>query len=251
MGNNQWLFSTLDADNTLQTDAINIWDILPITMKIKYSADYDTEPVSIQNGDLIVELLRDENQNNIPVIMQVTKLVGGFEGKYLYQKHYELALYRGIIPSDIQNAIDKFIADEVVITRTTTGNSTVVTRTEIVEVTDNIIDIYKAGQNLIKNRVVIVDTDSLVYYADSSILNHANRVLGVVLTSVNKNGNVRIQTFDKLQNTSWNWDITLPLFLGTDGSLTQIAPITGFSLEIGKPIITDTIFINIQQPIIL
>jgi hypothetical protein len=111
MGNNQWLFSTLNTDDTLQTDAINIWEILPITMKIKYSANIDTQPVSIQKGDMIVQLLLDEHKNNIPIIMQVTKLLGGFEGKYLYQKEYELALYRGTIPSDIQNAINLFVGN--------------------------------------------------------------------------------------------------------------------------------------------
>jgi hypothetical protein len=112
MGNNQWLFSHNDSTDLSQTDAINLWEILPIQMKIKYKADFDTEPVAIQKGDMIVELLKDENDNNIPVIMQVTKLLGGFENKYLYQKMYELALYRGTIPSDIQNAINNFLASE-------------------------------------------------------------------------------------------------------------------------------------------
>jgi hypothetical protein len=114
MGNKQWLFNTMNSDNQLETDAVNLWEILPIRMKIKYSSSFsiDDEPVAIQKGDMIVELLRDEFDHAIPVIYQVTKLLGGFQGKYLYQKEYELALYRGEIPHDIQNAIDGFIADE-------------------------------------------------------------------------------------------------------------------------------------------
>jgi hypothetical protein len=111
MGNNQWLFSHTNQNNESETDAINLWEILPITMKIKYSAKYASQPVSIQKGDMIVELLRDENNHPVPVIMQVTKLLGGFENKFLYQKWYELALYRGQLPSDIQHAIDVFITN--------------------------------------------------------------------------------------------------------------------------------------------
>jgi hypothetical protein len=251
MGNKQWLFNTMNSDNQLETDAVNIWEILPIRMKIKYSSNYslDTDPVAIKKGDMIIELLRDEHDTAIPVIYQVTKLMGGFQGKYLYQKEYELALYRGEIPHDIQNAIDKFIANEEIQTSTVRQGShiTKVTYNE----TLNVLDSFKASENILKYRAVIVDSDELVYYADSSIVSHASRVIGITISPVNLGGNVRIQTFGELRDTSWNWSLTAPIFLGIDGGLTQVSPTTGFSLVIAKVISKDTIFINIQQPIVL
>jgi hypothetical protein len=111
MGNNQWLFSTLNSDNEMEVDTINLWEILPIKMKVKYSSELELseEPVAIKKGDIIVELLEDENSNKIQVVYQVSKLFGGFEGKYLYEKSYELNLYRGTIPSDIQNSINNYV----------------------------------------------------------------------------------------------------------------------------------------------
>jgi hypothetical protein len=249
MGNNQWLFSSNDSNGNAQVDSVDLWEILPITMKIKYSADYNTEPVAMQKGDMIVELLQDENQNNIPVIMQVTKLKGGFEGKFLYQKDYELALYRGEIPHDIQNAIDNFISGiEMqtisVVTPTITTN---ITYNE----TLNIIDSYKAGQNLLAYRIVIIDNDNLVYYADSSNLTHVNKVIGITLVSINKGGNVRIQTFGEIRESAWEWNTLLSLFLSTEGQILQVSPEIGFSLEVGRPLTPDALFLNIQQPIIL
>jgi hypothetical protein len=112
MGNKQWLFNTMNSDNQLETDVVNLWEILPIRMKIKYEGTFSDGQTVIQKGDMIVELLRDEYDTAIPVIYQITKLLGGFQGKYLYQKEYELTLYRGEIPHDIQNVIDGFIAGE-------------------------------------------------------------------------------------------------------------------------------------------
>ena len=251
MGNKQWLFNTMNSDNQLETDAVNLWEILPIRMKIKYSSSYslDTDPVSIQKGDMIVELLRDEFDHAIPVIYQVTKLLGGFEGKYLYQKEYELALYRGEIPHDIQNAIDNFIAgEEAQVTVVRDGlNITRVTYNESVD----ILDAYKAGQDISAYRVVIVGNDELVYYADYTNSSHPYRIAGITVNSIPVSGNVRIQTFGELRNTSWNWNLSKSIFLAENGRLTQIPPEIGFSIEIAKPITTDSIFVNVEQPIIL
>lgn len=251
MGNNQWLFSTLQNDNTLQTDAINLWEILPIQMKIKYKADFDTEPVAIQKGDMIVELLKDENDNNIPIIMQVTKLLGGFENKYLYQKMYELALYRGTIPSDIQHEIDKFIEDQTTTTRITQGNTTVVTKTEHISDATHILYDYAAAQYITAYKIVALNSSSKVELATNTNMNHVNSVIGISTITVNKDILVSIQTYGKIRNPAWNLDISLPIYVGINGDLTQIAPTSGFVLKIGYALSSDSIFIDLKEPFIL
>lgn len=250
MGNNQWLFSTLNTDDTLQTDSINLWDILPISMKIKFAADFETEPVAIQKGDMIVELLQDENFNHIPVIYQVTKLLGGFEGKYLYQKQYELTLYRGTIPSDIQHQIDLFIAGERIST-IATRNGVIVTPTIEYNAQQNIIDEFKAGEYLYKHRVVYIGSDGTAYLANFTDLTCMSHIIGLSASTTLKRGTVGIQTFGTLHDLDWSWIRSKPIFLGSNGEMTQTAVSSGFSLKIGYPLTSTSMFIDIEQPIVI
>lgn len=241
MGNKQWLFSHSDSTtDTSTSDAINIWEILPITMKIKYNADYTTEPVNIQKGDMIVEILKDENNNNLPVIYQVTKLLGGFEGKYLYQKEYDLTIYRGEIPHDIQNAINLFISGELM---TTTVSSNVTNQILITQ--------FKAGTQLLKNRAVCIDSNQLIQYADSENVNYAYNVLGINISNIDLNGTPQICNFGEMTSSVWNWTIGLPIYVGADGILTQTKPTVGFILEIAQPITTTSILVNMKTVVLV
>lgn len=108
------LFSSYDA-STMQYDttALDLYEFLPITLKIPYSGDPTEIPVSLARDDLIVEVLQDEHENKIPLILQVTKLIGNITNKYIAGKHYELCLYRGDLPPMIQDYITRFINGEL------------------------------------------------------------------------------------------------------------------------------------------
>ena len=108
--NNVQLFQTVNAQ-TEQSNAnsIDLWEVLPIEIRIPFEGDYITETTALKNGDIIVEILRDEFRNKIPLIMQVTREFGAFKVKQLIGKHFEATLYRGTLPANVQAKIDEYI----------------------------------------------------------------------------------------------------------------------------------------------
>lgn len=111
---------------------------------------------------------------------------------------------------------------------------------------------YVAGINLSGHRMVIVDIGSeVVIYADSTIPSHATKVLGMTTGAAMLGNLATIRTSGELTEVSWNWDLSLPIWLGINGLLTQVIPSVGFSLIIGFPITATKIYIDIREPIFL
>lgn len=100
-----------DITKQINVGAIDIWDILPITMQILFEGTFGTEAVAVKRGDLIIEVLKDDHGNKLPLIMQVEKGLGAFFVKNMVGREYELSLYRGGLTSAIQNALDVFLSD--------------------------------------------------------------------------------------------------------------------------------------------
>jgi hypothetical protein len=108
--NNVQLFQTVSqSTGESVSNAVDLWEILPIEVRILFQGDYDTEVISLKDGDILVEILRDEFNNKLPLIMQVTRGFGAFKVKELVGKHYEATLYRGTIPSAMKQKIDEYI----------------------------------------------------------------------------------------------------------------------------------------------
>lgn len=109
-GNNVRLFQTPDqTTGQLETNAVDLWDLLPLEVYIKFSGDYITENVSLKIGDIIVEVLQDEYDNKIPLIIQITKVFGQFRSRFITGKRYEGALYRDTLTNDMQNIINQYM----------------------------------------------------------------------------------------------------------------------------------------------
>jgi hypothetical protein len=107
------LFSTIDdLSKQLNTKSMDIWDILPIDMFIQFEGAYDTEPVALNEDDLIVDVKQDEHGNKLPIILQVKSLKGTFKMKYIVRKKYEVVLYRGILPSAIKTIVQDYIDNQ-------------------------------------------------------------------------------------------------------------------------------------------
>ena len=102
-----------DSTKQLSTESMDLWEYLPIEMKISFDGDVDTEIVSAKEGDMIVEILQDEFGNKIPFIMQVSKIFGSFSNRFMVGKKYQLNLYRGQIPELIKDRIDRYISGEL------------------------------------------------------------------------------------------------------------------------------------------
>lgn len=107
-----------------------------------------------------------------------------------------------------------------------------------------------AGANLSGHKVLCVKIDGKAYYADSSTLNTSG-IIGISTEAVSINQAIRIQTSGELQHSGWSFTIGEPVWCGANGALTQSPSGSAFICVVGMAIATDTINIEVQQPIIV
>lgn len=104
-----------------------------------------------------------------------------------------------------------------------------------------------AGQVLGSNRAVTVNSIGQLVYPDLN--STTSRVYGVTTHSVVQGELTTVQITGTQTEPSWNWDISLPVFVGVAGTLTQTAPLTGQTLIVGYPNGPTKLFIDRQPPI--
>jgi len=104
-----------------------------------------------------------------------------------------------------------------------------------------------AAENLGGHRIVTVEG----FYASKDTATDRNKVLGMTTGAVSIGSEATVQVSGFIEESSWNWNVDLPVFLSTDGQLTQSAITSGFSLIVGKPRTATNLFISISEPIIL
>ena len=104
-----------------------------------------------------------------------------------------------------------------------------------------------AAENLGGHRIVTVEG----FYASKDTATDRNKVLGLTTGAVSIGSEATVQVSGFIEESSWNWNVDLPVFLSTDGQLTQSAITSGFSLIVGKPRTATNMFISISEPIIL
>lgn len=73
--------------------------------------------------------------------------------------------------------------------------------------------------------------------------------VGVTTTAATTGNPVMVRPFGEITDVSWSWTVGLPVMLGVDGSLTQVAPSSDFIVVIGMATGTTTLFVNIQPPV--
>jgi len=106
------LFGSLDeSTGDFKATALDLWEVLPIQIKFPFEGDRTLQPLDLKKGDLLIEILRDEHDSKIPFVMTVTRLLGGFNNKYIVSKHCEATLFRGKLSTAIQTAINAYIED--------------------------------------------------------------------------------------------------------------------------------------------
>ena len=120
----------------------------------------------------------------------------------------------------------------------------------------NTVVTMTAGSALGGHRIVAQSPtiNNTVVYADASNSAHANLVFGMTLNAVSEGGTVDVAICGEFTEPTWAWTLGLPIFLGTNGTLTQTVPtanVANFSLVVGFPITATKIFVNIREPIFL
>lgn len=111
-----------------------------------------------------------------------------------------------------------------------------------------IIEDYEAGSNININRVIALRPDGLIVHADKDNLPDDWVVIGVSKTSGAAGQQVQVVRFGKLTGASLG-AIAENLFLGNNGGLTSVAPVTGNWLMIGIQETASEFFVNIGQQV--
>lgn len=108
-----------------------------------------------------------------------------------------------------------------------------------------------AGVALGGHRVVIESLGSL-YYADTTNLAHVNRVVGLTLNACSLGQSVVYVKDGLVTEPSWAWNTSLPVWLSTNGLLTQSpSNTTGFVMIIGNPVSSTSLYVSLKTPILL
>jgi hypothetical protein len=104
-----------------------------------------------------------------------------------------------------------------------------------------------ASINLSALRAVILDNAGQFAYADSGNPDHAYRVAGILPYAISQGTEGVAYRLGEITDAVWNWTRGSPIFLGTNGQLTQTPPATGILLVLAQPI-SPTV-INLVQPV--
>ena len=99
------------------------------------------------------------------------------------------------------------------------------------------------------NRVVATNNQGQLVYPDT--LSDTNVILGISTHAANIGELVEVQMVGSMTEPSWNWIPQEPLFISANGLLIQTPPTTGLSQVIAYAVLSNKIFIDKQQPILL
>lgn len=105
-----------------------------------------------------------------------------------------------------------------------------------------------AGAVLSALRVVSL-VSGQYFYSDPSDANSVFAIAGLITTAATPGQIVTPIRDREIQDSSWNWARGQPIFLGSDGTLTQVENSTGWLVVFATPLSANTIFVDIQEPI--
>lgn len=108
-----------------------------------------------------------------------------------------------------------------------------------------------AEDDLGGHRAVVSNEDGSVNYADNTNLDHLGKVLGVTTSAITAGNEVKIVRGGLINFEGWSWDVDLPVYLATNGLLTQNPASSGFSQIIGFAESPTGLFVNLREPILL
>lgn len=110
-------FQNLSNDNQtepFEISSIDVNEILPIIATFIFEGKFnsaDKDPLQLKKGDIIVDIFYDENQNAIPIPLEIGRTRGAWFGKNIVTKSCELSIRRGKLPKDVQPLVEKYITD--------------------------------------------------------------------------------------------------------------------------------------------
>lgn len=109
---------------------------------------------------------------------------------------------------------------------------------------------HQAGEVLGGHRVVVV-IGNQAYYADNTNASHLHLIRGITIGATELSSLACIQIGGPLVEPSWNWTPGLPLYVSTNGMLTQTPPTAGFLQQVAIADTATRIFIDNYEPLVL
>jgi hypothetical protein len=135
---------------------------------------------------------------------------------------------------------------DVFIDRIASGNGT---GTGFVSQAQWLIVEKNAGENIEQLKMIrFQDAETVVYAKSNSTLIEA-RPVGITLTSTLAGGKVKVLVLGLIENPAFNYTAGTLLFLGQNGSITNIVPTSGYSVVIGEVLAPGVINLSIRTPI--
>lgn len=96
----------------------------------------------------------------------------------------------------------------------------------------------------------VYELSGQVFALDSQDVDHAALYLGIAVSSATIGSDVIIQRAGTIDDASWSW-AGGEVFVGTEGSLTQVAPTTGFKLIVGNSPSPQRVNLTFDTPVYL
>lgn len=105
-----------------------------------------------------------------------------------------------------------------------------------------------AVSNLVGMRAAAIVLGGVVHF-DKDTPAHAGLCRGIVRATVSSGSPAYVLLHGPITNQSWAWTPLLPIYVGTDGQLTQTRPTSGLVQEVAKAESTTRIFIEVKTPL--
>lgn len=109
---------------------------------------------------------------------------------------------------------------------------------------------FTAGEALGGHRVVMIDSDTAIYF-DPSDEENAGRVLGLTSSAASLGESVNVVSMGKLNNPGWSLTPGTVYYASSTGNITSTPPSTGISIRVGVAVDSDTLDVHISEPYIL
>jgi hypothetical protein len=118
---------------------------------------------------------------------------------------------------------------------------------------ETVTGVYPASGAVSGHRVVKLMGDGSVGYADAAEIGDASIVVGITLNAAASGADVQVREHGLITEAGWSWTPGLPVWLGSNGHLTQTPPAAPavFSLAIGSAVASDAVFVRIEPVVLL
>lgn len=117
--------------------------------------------------------------------------------------------------------------------------------------TGRVTQIYTAGTDLGGHRVVYAH-NGFARYASADNADTACEIVGITTHAAAPYADIQVLTAGPIEDVSFSWDVTKPIFLGLNGLLTQTVDMAWqFIRIVGYPTGTASMMVCMEEPLFL